>query len=286
MSTRKKHLHFNCFSGAGGDMVLSALVDLGADKHAIAHELCTLNIGVSHIEFSDVMRSGVRGVHLKITESGESNTDSVTLNHSTQHEHPHTHHGTHSAHSHASSPTHNHSHSHGSHRYLNDMLEIIKRCTAGENVKKRASHILQMLAEAEGRIHAKPVDQIHFHEISGVDTIVDVLGSCLALEMLGVDSISASLVTVGRGMMHCAHGHFPVPAPATLEILAKATIPYKQGNIDGELLTPTGAALLAAMVGDFGSSPAMRPERTGYGAGSNEYDNHPNLLQATLGYCE
>lgn len=280
MSHRKKHLHLNCFSGAGGDMVLSALVDLGADRQAIERELCALKIGITRLEFHDVMRSGMRGIHLRITElQSESQPDHLDCNHPHISSIPHAHH--HDRHSPA-----RHTHARGARRHLRDMLKVVESSNAEHAVKERAKRILFLLAEAEGRIHNKPIEEIHFHEISGVDTIVDVLGSCLALDMLGVDSISASPVTVGQGMIHCEHGRFPVPAPATLEILSKISIPFKQGDTEGELLTPTGAALLGTLVNQFGSSPPMRPEQTGYGAGSNDFCDHPNLLQATLGYRE
>lgn len=150
-------------------------------------------------------------------------------------------------------------------------------------VKEQAKRTLHLLAEAEGRIHGKPPMEVHFHEISGIDTIVDVLGTCMAVQMLDIATVSASLVTTGRGTFRCAHGEFTAPAPATLEIIAKTGIPCQPGDIEAELLTPTGAALLATLVDEFGPAPAMRPEKTGYGAGSYESQEQPNLLQATIG---
>jgi pyridinium-3,5-bisthiocarboxylic acid mononucleotide nickel chelatase len=265
----KRHLHLNCHSGAAGDMILSALVDLGADANRIERMFLDSDIGVKEIRFYEVMRSGIRGLCLDIIVQDNGCDHGIETK-----THHHTHGGGHRQ---------GHPVRCGPHRHLKDMLNIVEQCCATPTVKKMAIHTLRLLAEAEGRIHGVSPDKIHFHEISGIDTIIDVLGTCMGLEMLEIESISASPLSVGRGMLHCAHGTFPVPAPATLEIIAGRNIPCREGPLDGEFLTPTGAALLSTMVSNFESMPPLRPERTGYGAGCNDYHGHANLLQATIG---
>jgi len=289
-----RHLHLNGLYGVAGDMVLAALVDLGADGEYLEQEFRRLQVGISRLTFAEVMRAGIRGRQMLIVEgedaggrpAPDNRTDSgPATNHAcpgdrhqqhaadctSEHPRPHDHH--HDSHQHA----------HGPHRHLKDMLAIVNRSDASRQAKERAVRALRVLAEAEGRIHGKPADQVHFHEISGIDTIVDVLGTCMAVEMLGIASITASTITTGHGTLHCAHGTFTVPAPATLEIVARAGIPCQPGNVEAELLTPTGAALLAVLVDEFGVAPPLTPERIGYGAGSFAAGDCPNLLQATLG---
>ena len=273
----KRHLHLNCHSGAAGDMILCALVDLGADANRIERMFLDSDIGVKEIRFREVLRSGIRGLCLEIREQDTGFRKKNSPDHGAGMESKINHH------EHAHGNRHDQPVKSGPHRHLKDMLDIVDQCSVTPVVKKMAIHTLRLLAEAEGRIHDVSPEKIHFHEISGIDTIVDVLGTCMGLEMLEIESISASPVAVGRGMLHCAHGTFPVPAPATLEIMAGRNIPCKEGPLDGEFLTPTGAALLGATVNCFEGMPPLCPERTGYGAGSNDYHGHANILQATIG---
>ncbi|MGQ9651808.1 MAG: LarC family nickel insertion protein [Phycisphaerae bacterium] len=282
-----RHLHLSGLYGVAGDMVLAALVDLGADGECLEGEFRRLEVGVKRLTFAEVMRAGMRGRQMLIVEgedaggrpAPDNGTDSGPA---TNHACPGDQHQKHAADCTSEHP-HPHDHHHDSHRHLKDMLAIVNRSDASRQAKERAVRALRALAEAEGRIHGKPVDQVHFHEISGIDTIVDVLGTCMAVEMLGIASITASTITTGHGTLHCAHGTFTVPAPATLEIIARAGIPCQPGDVEAELLTPTGAALLAVLVDEFGVAPPMTPERIGYGAGTFAAGDCLNLLQATLG---
>lgn len=162
------------------------------------------------------------------------------------------------------------------------MLALLNSEALPARVKTRAERIFRILAEAEATVHGQPLEKVHFHEISGIDTAVDVIGSCLALEMLDVDSISAAPPSVGSGMLVCEHGIFPIPAPATLEILKSHNIPWRAGG-EGERATPTGIAVLAGLAESFGSSPEITVVRIGYGAGHREYPDVPNLLRAIIG---
>ena len=152
-----------------------------------------------------------------------------------------------------------------------------------DRVRSRALATFDALAQAEGRLHRRPPEQVHFHEVGGIDAIVDVVGSCAALEVLGVDEIHASTVVTGTGMVRAAHGLLPNPVPAVTTLFASVGAPTRGIDVPVELVTPTGAALLAALAVGFGPLPAMRIEATGFGAGTRELDERPNLLQVVLG---
>jgi uncharacterized protein (TIGR00299 family) protein len=170
------------------------------------------------------------------------------------------------------------------HRHLGDILKIIYESRLSEEVKDRAARIFSRLAEAEARVHNVPVEKIHFHEVGALDAIIDVVGACIGFELLGVERFCASALHVGSGMVEMAHGRFPVPPPAVAELLKNA--PVYSTEITGELLTPTGAAIISTVCQEFGKLPRMLIERTGYGAGSREYQNFPNALRLILGRDE
>jgi hypothetical protein len=172
---------------------------------------------------------------------------------------------------------------HQHHRGLRDIVAIIGRGTIAESAKQRAIAIFERLAQVEGRIHAKDPREIHFHEVGAVDSIVDVVAACVGLDALGVEKVCCSPLSVGGGVIHCAHGIMPAPAPATVELLKQAQAPLVGGPVDAELLTPTAAAIIADTVSDFGALPAMRIESIGYGAGTKEFKNLPNVLRLVIG---
>jgi uncharacterized protein (TIGR00299 family) protein len=167
------------------------------------------------------------------------------------------------------------------HRHLSDIRRIIEGSRLGDAIKERALKIFGRLAEAEARVHDVPVENIHFHEVGAVDAIVDVVGACVGFELLGVERFAASALHVGSGTVEMAHGRFPVPPPAVAELLRGA--PVYSTDIRGELVTPTGAAILATLCESFGRLPPMRVEATGYGAGTREYENFPNVLRVMVG---
>ena len=170
------------------------------------------------------------------------------------------------------------------HRHLSDIHKIISDSRLGEGIKARASQIFTRLAEAEARVHNLPLERIHFHEVGALDAIIDVVGACIGFELLGVEKFFSSPLHVGSGMVEMAHGRFPVPPPAVAELLRDA--PIYSSDIKGELVTPTGAAIISTVCTEFGPLPRMKVKRTGYGAGAREYPNFPNVLRVMIGETE
>jgi uncharacterized protein (TIGR00299 family) protein len=170
------------------------------------------------------------------------------------------------------------------HRHLGDILKIIYESGLNERVKERAALIFSRLAEAEARVHNVPVERIHFHEVGALDAIVDVVGACIGFELLGIERFVSSALHVGSGMVEMAHGRFPIPPPAVAELLKNA--PVYSTDITGELVTPTGAAIISTVCHEFGPLPALKIERAGYGAGTREYPRFPNVLRLILGEDE
>jgi uncharacterized protein (TIGR00299 family) protein len=167
------------------------------------------------------------------------------------------------------------------HRHLGDILKIIYESRLSEGVKERAARTFSRLAEAEARVHNVAIERIHFHEVGALDAIIDVVGACIGFELLAVERFVSSSLHVGSGMVEMAHGRFPIPPPAVAELLKDA--PVYSSDIVGELVTPTGAAIITAVCSEFGPLPKMKIERTGYGAGTREYQNFPNVLRLMLG---
>lgn len=170
------------------------------------------------------------------------------------------------------------------HRHLRDVLAIIENSRLGDSVKQRASKIFTRLAEAEARVHNVAIERVHFHEVGAVDAIVDVVGACIGFELLGVERFAASALHVGSGMVEMEHGRFPIPPPAVAELLRG--VPIYSTEIRGELVTPTGAAIVATLCESFGPLPPMRVEASGYGAGTREYEKFPNVLRIIVGETE
>lgn len=250
-------LFLDCFSGISGDMAVGALCDLGVDTSMLAAELQKLGIGEEyHVDFSRQERCGISAMKFD-----------VHLHH---HNHGHDSHGHHHSHS---------KHSHG--RPFSAIRELITGSELSEFVKAKSLAMFRRIAVAEGKIHDLPPDDVHFHEVGAVDSIVDLVATCICLESLGIPSLAASPLTEGSGFVDCAHGRFPLPAPATLEILAG--IPLRQIDEPGERITPTGAAILAEFCSGFGPMPAMGIEKVGYGAGTRNPADRPNVLRAVLG---
>jgi len=167
------------------------------------------------------------------------------------------------------------------HRHLSDIRRIIEASGVTEGAKDLAIRIFSRLAEAEGRVHNEPVEKVHFHEVGALDAIVDVVGAAICFDMLKIDRFVSSPLHVGSGMVQMAHGSFPVPPPAVTELLRG--VPFYSGDIKGELLTPTGAAIITTVCKEFGPIPRIKTDRTGYGAGTREYENFPNVLRVLIG---
>ncbi|HXS76627.1 MAG TPA: nickel pincer cofactor biosynthesis protein LarC [Terracidiphilus sp.] len=277
--------YLECFSGISGDMFLGALVDAGVPFSVLENTAAALNVG-ARLELRKVTRGGLTGTKVDVI-TGESDQHDHSLpvpDH--QHEHPHTHEYQHPhahahEHTHADGTVHTHEHSHEGHRSLSTILGIIKSAALSESVKTRAAHAFQLLGEAEARIHSMPIEQVHFHEIGAVDTIIDIVCASVGSEHLKVDRWLCSPLNVGSGTVDCAHGTLPIPAPATLALLGDAPI-YSSGP-PLERVTPTGAAILRMLDVEYTALPALRVSAAGYGAGGRETPGQPNLLRLLVG---
>lgn len=278
-----KILYFDCFSGISGDMTMGALLDAGGDAEALKRDLAKLNLGDAfHLHIQKKLKNGVMSTHVDVA------TDHVHGDHEHDHDHEHEHHHDHDhdEHDHDHDHEHDHEHDHGHthehvHRGLSDVTAVIEQSGLEPEVKETAKKIFRTLAEAEAKMHGTTVDEVHFHEVGAIDAIVDVCGAAILLHQLKPDRIVCSKINVGTGYVQCAHGLFPVPAPAVAEILRGE--PYFMGPGRGELCTPTGAAIVKTMADEFGRMPVMEVESVGYGAGVREMDTL-NALRVFIGH--
>ena len=237
-----KILYFDCFSGISGDMALGAFLDLGIDEHYFIEELAKLHVEGFRLDIRQSMKKGITGTSFTVILE----------------ENLHTHH----------------------HRNLYDIEKIIDDSALNPSVKALSKKIFRLVAEAEAKIHGKALEQVHFHEVGAIDSIVDIVGVAICMDFLGMPTVYTSPLQVGSGFVRCAHGMIPVPAPATLEILKGVPI-YNHG-IQTELVTPTGAAIVKALSSGFGDIPAMEVEKIGYGLGKKDLEI-PNMLRICLG---
>lgn len=309
----KKALYIEAFSGISGNMLLGALIDLGADAAYIEAELKKMNLGEYELINTRADKCGINAAYFNVkipgvTEAAEAEEAHLHEHHDGHHchhhahgcegeEHHHHHHEEHHCcrqHGHAAKEAHEHhcchaheagAHHHHKHRNFNDIKTIIENSDLSTNIKDKAVNVFRMLGLAEAQVHGKSLEEVHFHEVGAVDTIIDIVGSCLALENLGIEKIYVSEIKTGFGFVQCAHGLMPVPAPATAELLAHGLL-YAKGNIERELATPTGAALMAALAEPSADMPkGFSAEKVGYGAGTRNLEI-PNVLRATLGAVE
>ncbi|WP_243355889.1 nickel pincer cofactor biosynthesis protein LarC [Bacillus litorisediminis] len=268
-------LYLDCQSGISGDMTLAALIDLGADLSYIKDELSKLAIDPFTLSIKKVDKKGICSSQLVLQFHDEKKEMVYAGGHIHQEEpFPHDH----ASHHHHSHDHHDHSHHHV-HRKASTIIEMIEKSELPIRVKQRSIAVFRVIAEAEGKIHGVDPKDVHFHEVGAMDSIIDIIGVCLALENLGIDKIISSPVPTGYGKVKMAHGLYPVPAPATAEILIG--IPLADFDVKGELTTPTGAGFLKALAAEFGYLPSLPIERIGYGAGKKDFD-HPNVLRAFL----
>jgi uncharacterized protein (TIGR00299 family) protein len=301
--------YLDCFSGMSGDMFLGALIDAGVSLKLLDETVAALDIG-ARLEISKVNRSGITATKVDVFVHGEKDlpreefwANEATHSHPHSHEHEH-HHGAHahvggesgvptrldardvrpssadSAVTRAGEPApHKHEHDHG--RSLTEIKRIIQDSAISSQAKKTAIHIFEALGAAEAKIHNVDIESVHFHEVGAVDAMVDIIGAAVGVEALGVDEIICSPLNVGGGTVKCAHGTFPVPAPATVELLQGA--PVFSSGIQAELLTPTGAAIVKTLARRFGAFPEMKIEKSGYGAGTRDFPGHANVVRLTVG---
>ena len=249
-------LYLDCIAGISGDMLLGAVLDLGLDLKALRRELAKLKLDEFALSVRRDQRRGITGVKFEVHV------------HETHHHSPSTiHHSRHTAH-------------HG--RSFTEIKRLIESSKLAADVKRHAVSAFQRLAVAEGKIHGITPEKVHFHEVGAVDSIVDFVGACIGLRELGIEKVVASApLRTGFGFVDCAHGRFPVPAPATVELLKG--VPLCAGDEEAELITPTGAALLREFVTEFGALPPMTVRAIGYGLGTRQLPKTPNVLRAVLG---
>ena len=278
-------LYLDCFSGISGDMLLGAMLDAGLPLDELRRALGSLAIEGVGIQAERVLRAGVSATKFQVVEGGltAAGHDHPHLNnHSQDHDHLHEH-GHRHEHDDDHGHQHRHDHGHHPHRSLPDIFTLIDRSALSHAGRDRAKGLFQQLAEVEASIHQMPVDQVHLHEVGALDSIIDIVGAVFALEWAAADEIVCSPLNVGGGMVDAAHGHFPVPAPATLKLLTRREVPVYSGRVQQELVTPTGALIATAYAGSFGPLPAMTVECVGYGAGDRDPAGTPNVLRVVLG---
>ncbi|HWR73113.1 MAG TPA: nickel pincer cofactor biosynthesis protein LarC [Nitrospirota bacterium] len=234
-------VYFDCFSGISGDMTLGALVDAGAGIDALREELAKLGLPGYELKSEKVTRSGIAAT--KVTVAIERKDQ----------------------------PS----------RHLADILKIIDRSSLSASIKEKSGLIFRRMAEAEARVHATSPDKVHFHEVGAIDAVVDIVGSVIGLELLGITSVIASPVNTGSGTVRTSHGTFPVPAPATADLLKG--MPMYQSSTHFELATPTGAAIVSTLASSFGPLPLMKVDRIAHGAGDKDFPDHPNILRLMIG---
>ena len=277
-----KTLFLDCFSGISGDMTLGALVALGLKPSVLEWELSKLDLGDFHMHFEQDKRKDIAGIRFSIHE-GSTHSDSCDHDHEHKHDHTCGHDHAHEhKHDHTCGHDHAHEHKHEHpHRAYRDIRAMIESSDLSDGVKRRALAIFHRIALAEAKIHGTSPEDIHFHEVGALDSIADIVGVCVGLEALGIQRVFASKLQDGHGWIDCAHGRFPVPAPAVLELLHG--IPIQQTDEPHELITPTGAAILAEIAEGFGPMPEMITEKVGYGLGKRDLASRPNVLRAVLG---
>lgn len=278
-------IYLDCGMGAAGDMLMAALLELCPEKkEEFLGKMNGLGLPGVKVEAEPAVKCGITGTHMNVTVFGEEEESEDVHDHG--HAHTHSHEACESIaadglHSHVHSHDgHGHSHHHHHHSTMAGIASIIDGLDIPAPVKEDMKAVYALIAEAESHAHGMPVDQIHFHEVGTMDAVADIAGVCLLFHELGADQIIASPVHVGSGHVHCAHGTLPVPAPATAHILQG--IPVYSTQVQGELCTPTGAALLKHFVKEFREMPVMTTSKIGYGMGKKDFER-ANCVRAFLG---
>jgi pyridinium-3,5-bisthiocarboxylic acid mononucleotide nickel chelatase len=295
--------YLDCFSGMSGDMFLGALVDVGVSPQLFHETVAALNIG-ARLDISRVNRAGISATKVDVFVHGEKELPREVFWEQQAHAQEHAHAGSGHSHDHRNEPVqlreHNyartapprerekresgseaHEHRHAYGRGLSEIRELIAKATISDGAKKTAASIFDALGTAEAKIHDSDIESIHFHEVGSVDAIVDIVCGAIGSEALGVDEIVCSPLNIGGGTVKCAHGTLRIPAPATLELLKGA--PVYSSDIQVELVTPTGAAIVKRLAKRFGNFPEMTIEKAGYGAGSRDFPGHANVVRLTVG---
>lgn len=296
-----KTLYLECNMGAAGDMLTAALLELHPDPQGFVERMNRLCLPGVVFAAQPAVKCGITGTQVSVTVGGEEEEshdvplhthvhetaqDEAHPGHAHDHVHGHDHEHTHDhehIHDHEHSHGHEHGHGHHHHAGMGDIRHILSHLDIPQPVRQDAEAVYQLIAQAESHAHGRPVEEIHFHEVGTLDAVTDVVAVCWLLHDLAPEQIVASPVHVGCGQVRCAHGILPVPAPATAYILQG--VPTYGGSVQGELCTPTGAALLKHFVQRFGPSPVMRVEKTGYGMGKKDFEA-ANCVRAMLGQTQ
>ena len=272
--------------GAAGDMLLASLAELTGDVKACEEKLNSLGIPDVTYDFEKSVKCGIEGTHAHVAVYGVEEDEHMHEHHDHEHSHEHDHHHEHTHEHEAHDHHHDHEHEehhHHHHTHMSDIENIINGLNISDKVKGDALAVYGLIAEAESKAHGKPVTDIHFHEVGTMDAVADIVGVCVLLEQIGADKIVVSPLATGFGQVRCAHGILPVPAPATASIIEG--IPTYSGDVEGELLTPTGAALLKHFADSFGTRPVMAIEKTGYGMGKKDFAK-ANILRTFIGEAD
>ncbi len=244
-----KILYFDCFAGISGDMTLGAFLDLGVDYEQFLGELSKLNIGGFKIDICKMKKNGIEGTDVDVI------VDDQHYSHD-NHRHPH--------------------------RSLEDIEKIINDSDLDEEVKTLSKVMFMKVAQAEAKIHGMTIDEIYFHEVGVLESIIDIVGATICMNLLDVDKVISSSLHTGTGFVQCQHGQIPIPDPVTVEILRESAVPIYSTGVKNELVTPTGAAIIATLAEDFGDVPEMKVNTVGYGTGKRDMEM-PYLLKITLG---
>jgi uncharacterized protein (TIGR00299 family) protein len=288
-----KTLYLDCFSGASGDMLLGALIDAGVPLDDVRRALGSLAISPEDVWVERVTRAGIAATKFRVRGEDEApvHAHAHAHSHADTHDHGHTHghdhSGAHGHHDHLEhEPHHDHTepaHAHP-HRTLIEIATLIERSALSAEGKARAKQLFRRLGEAEAAVHGVTLDRIHLHEVGALDSIIDIVGAVFAFEQLGAARIVSSPLNVGSGSIRSAHGLYPVPAPATARLLTG--VPIYSGPQQQEMVTPTGALLVTAYAQEYGSLPPMKTQQIGYGAGSRDFEDTPNVLRVLVGEAD
>lgn len=260
-------LYLDCFAGLAGDMMLGLLLDLGLPLDDLQADLRRVSLGGYDLRVTRVRPQGIAATKLDVLVAG----DAEAAHHAHLHVHDPGEHG-------HGEPT---RHGHGHARSLAEIEALIGASTLAPAIRDRALHMFRVLGEAEAHVHGVPQDHIHFHEVGAIDSIVDIVGTAIGIERLGIDRVEAGAIPVGGGTIDVAHGRMPIPAPAAAHLLRD--MPTYDPGIPHEMVTPTGAAILRVLVDAFGPQPPMRVTRLGYGAGTRDFSPLPNVVRGRLG---
>ncbi len=287
-------LYLECQSGISGDMTAAALIDLGADQEVLHRALNSLNVDGFEIRISRVKKSGIDACDFHVILDAEHENHDHDMEYLYGEHHPHSHetevhthhHGEHGHHEHTAETEtgHHHDHGHGhahAHRGLLEILHIISHADMTESAKRTAEKIFTVLGNAEAKAHGMPVSEVHFHEVGAVDSIADIVAAAVCLDNLGITEVIVPKLYEGQGTIRCQHGLMPVPVPAVANIVQEHQIMLQQTQTEGELVTPTGAAIVAAVRTRSQLPKQYMVRKIGIGAGKREYDR-PGILRAML----